>query len=388
MKKLLSFGFGAALAAAALAACGGGGSSGGYSPQLPQQTTTPVAQSSDTPPTPPVSTTPAPVSTTPPPPPTTPTPAATPAYALPPVKTDNGQEAETMQGAMLAGLSGSSTMIANTLNFSPISTFGAKRIAQIVQAHRMSTPACSNQEIETSNQQPNGLTTYVVYGFANSSCTGAPEYQLDLNAYATAKATSFVGNGLETFYNTSGGTVAQNTLEYVSISGNQVQTEGTFASYYHNGSVSSSYGLTCAGTACGSAMAINDAYASVAFGSVVSTNGGQTTVQAYVAPVNALSVQLLASNVASQTLPFYQINGGVSPDTVTLSVNGSGYSMVDTSNGAKVNVTVNTDASVTGYVIDSASNTQLASFNIDKFGLGTLQMSDGTTEPIAGFMVI
>lgn len=252
---------------------------------------------------------------------------------------------------------------------------------------RMSS-ACSNQETQTQTTA-GAMTTYVLKGYPNAACSGLPEYQMDLNMYANGSS-SFVGNGLESFYDpASGATLAQNTIEYVSASSSSVQIEGSFAAYTATGQVTSAYGLTCFGKVCGSASAINAAAVGVSFGSVVSSNGcGCTTVLAYVAPLNDLSVQLLSAGVSSETLPFYQIDGGVNPDDVTLTMTSNGYDMIDKSNGAEVQVTTNADGAASGIILDTSTKKQLASFNMDQFGAGTLTTSDGTQTPIAGFMVL
>lgn len=369
-----------------LAACGGG--SGQYSASIPQQTPSSSPVSGE--PTPPSETSPAPVSTPTPPPGTSPAPSSSPGTGLfPSVTTDSGQQAETLQGASLLSMTGSLTTITNALNVPSVSAFGAHRLAAASLRRLTAGGGCANQETETQTTS-NAMTTFVIKGYPNASCSGLPEYQMDMNVYANGSA-SYLGNGLESFYDpATGGTLAQNTVQYFSVSPSGMQIEGSFAAYTAKGVVTSAYGLTCVGTACSSATAIDASVADASFGSVISTSGcsGCTTVLAYVAPLDDLSVQLLGSNVAGGTPPFYQIDGGTDTDNVTLTVTSNGYDMVDKTNGAEVRVTTAAGGAATGVVLSTSNGKQLASFSMDQFGAGTLTMSDGSQMPIAGFMVL
>jgi len=383
-----------ASASALLAACGGGGGNGGFSPIPTSAPSSPSGggsePSSNPSPSASPSTTTAPSASQ----------AATSINKMPLGSSPYGQMTQTQQATAIASLAGTSGTLSGLLGTGPLVLAGRRLLSEAV-SHRFASQACSNFESEYSTASSGGLVTYVVQGYPNTSCSGAPEFELQLavmqqGTKGAASVPTYVGSGFESFQNpTTNVTLATNTISYVSISGSKTLMQGQFeASVGLTGSVTSAYGLSCTTSGCNAGTVINfntnpATNPSIAFGTIINTSTGSTPIVATACAAYPNSLTLAFSQATS----LYSINGCANDDDVQIAQSGSNsYSLIDSSVQAEVDVTTNSDGSVAGYVYSYANGSKsakpLAQFSADKFGSGTLTTSDNTQTPLVDFMVI
>lgn len=118
-----------------------------------------------------------------------------------------------------------------------------------------------------------------------------------------------------------------------------------------------------------------------------STNSTVTgSASSYTGALNALTLAPAA------TLPDWTISGGTELGTATITgttgQNGLTATFVDSAHGTTTTVTPSSNGGATGTVVQTSTNTTLATFTVDQNGNGTITYSNGTTAQIVDYVVL
>ena len=215
--------------------------------------------------------------------------------------------------------------------------------------------------------------------------------------------TNVVLTGNMTQYNTSGSVFAYNTITLnasmssstYAISIQMTDAASATSAPYDSvgyGCVVSSSNTSTESCGLGSVVHVQQLNSDFGASGTLTLNSGTSSntvagsATSYAGALNALTL------APGTTMPNWTIAGGTTLGTATItgstSQNGMTITLVDAANGTTTTVTPNSNGGATGTVVQTATNTPLATFTVDQNGNGTITYSNGTTAQIVDYVVL
>jgi hypothetical protein len=266
--------------------------------------------------------------------------------------------------------------------------------ARFSSAHPLTANGgCSNGTSLTIDAAQQGQQGFDLQGFTDAACTPRnKEFEL-------AGALNYTGSTVTGSAHVTYDTATLQKAGIISLSFNAslgqtaVATVNGSTSNYAGG-VTGSLGAQCqiasSVVSCGNFAIVNTPRLKQAFGALIGDNlASQGTLAGATVTPSAQTGGLdsLTSAIASAT-PFFSISGGTAYPAVTIGPQSAGFVLTDATNVGAVAVIFHSDGSATGTVTRTDTNATVATFTVDKFGLGSITYSDGTQGPIVGYIAL